>query len=637
MLGLREGLLMSPQFIKISKSLWVLFFLLGLACGQAQSVRFNREFAALEGYVKPAEQPWRAEVCLNGSWQFQPVAIPRGYQRNQGVPPELPPPGAVWETTPIRIPSPWNANTYGCGRDVGAGTKHPYWPDSVWFPSYPKSWDGVQMGWLRRQFAVPNDWQDKRILLHFEAVAGGCRVLVNGRPAGEHFDNFLPFDLDITALVNRTGDNELCVGIRHPHLFDETNAIYPHERATYADGSYLDGIVGIWQDVYLLGVPPVRVVDDFVHPWVNRGELLVETTLRNDTARPRLAYFSASELAWFGLEHLPLGCHDFTRLPNPGDGIVFPPLAEGRPGVQPERIPPYCTTLNPGYDPALPVYVPLAMFAAMKAALAPGAPQPSPWDHAWVTAPPASIPAATITLVGFAGDRAGPLFASLTNLAAPLTADVDEASVGLLVIDGETLSAPAADALKPRVDALMARGGQVLICFHRPAADVGPVNRLLPAPIQLTPREATALDRGAEPSWSASFSLAELYFAENDQDRRILKCGLDGDFVRQGTVVFKASNTDWSLFNNVSEVAKCAAVVLYEHLAKPPGAALVTLKQGRGAISVSAIEYASDDRAYVKLWGGLLRTMGVQLGRAARVEDHGEKHEHNLLLNGPQN
>ena len=70
-------------------------------------------------------------------------------------------------------------------------------------------------------------------------------------------------------------------------------------------------------------------------------------------ARPQLAYFSASETAWFGVEHLNLGYRDFDRLPDRRDGVFFTrPFEEGKPGMQPERIPPYVTTLNPGWDPA---------------------------------------------------------------------------------------------------------------------------------------------------------------------------------------------------------------------------------------------------------------------------------------------
>jgi beta-galactosidase len=946
------------QTFKGKRALVLLAWLscLYLAGGEGATVRFSRDFAALEGYVKPVEQPARLELCLNGSWQFQPVEIPAGWRKNQGVPPQLSSPTTHWEATPIKIPSPWNANTYGCGREVGAGTEHPYWPDSVWYPSYPAAWDGVQMGWLRRTFRVPADWGDKRVLLHFEAVAGGCTVLINGQPAGEHFENFLPFELDVTGLVKRGEENELLVGVRHPHLYDKTDSAYPHEARTYADGSTLDGIVGIWQDVYLLGEPAVRVADVFVQPWLDRGELLVETTLRNDTdqaqavtlsgdcrpwineagkdvlsapepkwslgkavlsvsgqeaqvpakssvtvslrapvqgelktwspdqpnlyglvlsvsvdgkvmdtryqrfgwrqfkirggdlllngrkiqiaadilhpfgmvvqsrrnayawyqmikdvggngvrlhaqpwpsyyqdlademgllvlaedglfgsslalnftdpvswqrfaehydamvrrdrnhpsvfgwsfgnelfaifdynkmtaadcdkyyakltelgrrsfrldptrewiscdgdqdlrgtipvwskhlghglhldalpahldkplmvgesggtyyatpsqlaefngdrayesyagrnealgidvyqnivqmAQPRLAYYSASELVWFGLEHLPLGYSDFTRLPTLRDGIFFKPFEEGKPGAQPERIPPYTSTLNPGYDPALPLYKPLAMFDAMKAALAPGGPQPSPWDHKTTSPPRSAAPApAAITSVGFLGDQAGSLFSKLAALGTPLV-DKSDAAIGMLVIDGETLTPAQAEAAKPGLESLLAQGGLALVCFHRPDAPTEAANRLLPAAITLTSRTATALEPGQEDSLSSRFTLPDLYFAENKRDRLVLKAGLDGEFVKQGTVIFKASNTDWSQFNNVREDAKCAAVVLYEHLVKPSGAALVSLKQGRGSLLVSALDYQPGDPAYVKLWQSLLGGLGVKLG-----------------------
>ncbi len=98
-------------------------------------------------------------------------------------------------------------------------------------------------------------------------------------------------------------------------------------------------------------------------------------------ARPKLSFYSPAETAWFGIEHLPFGYSDFTRLPNATDGVWFKPFEENKPGVQIERLPPYVTTLNPGWDAALPLYKPLAMFEAQKAAQAPGAPQPSQWNH----------------------------------------------------------------------------------------------------------------------------------------------------------------------------------------------------------------------------------------------------------------
>ena len=37
-----------------------------------------------------------------------------------------------------------------------------------------------------RTFRIPGDWKGKEILLNFGAVDYSCRVLVNGRLAGEH-------------------------------------------------------------------------------------------------------------------------------------------------------------------------------------------------------------------------------------------------------------------------------------------------------------------------------------------------------------------------------------------------------------------------------------------------------------------
>src|SRR5262249_45601085 len=59
-------------------------------------------------------------------------------------------------------------------------------------------------------------------------------------------------------------------------------------------------------------------------------------------------YQSVFNMVWYGLEPLPLGQRDTARAPQLTDGIFFPDFVEGKPGVQPERLGPYSTTLNPG-------------------------------------------------------------------------------------------------------------------------------------------------------------------------------------------------------------------------------------------------------------------------------------------------
>ena len=87
------------------------------------------------------------------------------------------------------------------------------------------------------------------------------------------------------------------------------------------------------------------------------------------------SYSTVFNMAWYALKPLPLGKKDMTTQPDISkDGVFFTEYKEGVPGVQPERVGPYCTTFNPGYDPSLPLYDPWPMYDAMRAANAPGHP-----------------------------------------------------------------------------------------------------------------------------------------------------------------------------------------------------------------------------------------------------------------------
>ena len=95
----------------------------------------------------------RQEICLNGLWDFQPVAVSRDWKQGNGVAPILTEPReGQWEQVKIKIPSPWNVNDWGGGIETGEGSKNPYAPSSVYYPSYPSSWIREKMGWLRREF-----------------------------------------------------------------------------------------------------------------------------------------------------------------------------------------------------------------------------------------------------------------------------------------------------------------------------------------------------------------------------------------------------------------------------------------------------------------------------------------------------
>ncbi|MDR1784100.1 MAG: glycoside hydrolase family 2 [Dysgonamonadaceae bacterium] len=237
---------------------------------------YEHVFAPSEGYVNRLEKPLRKEICLNGRWDFQAVALPQSYRQGRGVAPELTMPEAnKWDKTQIKIPSPWNINAFA-NRNIEG-------PDHRNYPSYPKEWENVKMAWMRKSVTIPSDWTGERILLHFEAVAGQTQVLVNGKKAAENFDLFLPFDADITDLVKTGETAEILVGVRSQSLFEDNST---KGRRIVPAGSMWGYLVnGIWQDVYLLAVPKISISNVYIKPLVSKNRLEIDVTIDNTTGK----------------------------------------------------------------------------------------------------------------------------------------------------------------------------------------------------------------------------------------------------------------------------------------------------------------------------------------------------------------
>lgn len=907
------------------------------------AARFARAFAPQEGQVAPPEWPYREELCLNGRWQFQPIPLPPGYAPGKGVAPNLPPPTANgWDKTPIRIPSPWNVNAFnrGDGGDFRA------------YPSYPKSWEDVSQGWLGRSFRVPTSWRRRRILLHFDAVAGDAQVYVNGRKVAQNFDLFLPFEADVTNAVKWGTDNRVLVGVRKASLFDDSRTV---GRRTYPAGSFWGSfIAGIWQDVTLLAVPPVRVAEAFVKPRVGADRLEEEVRLRNDTNSPQIVrvsgqvkpwinlagpdvvsapepkwrlgetvlalpaqivtlapkttvqvtlrakvggrlnlwtpesphlyglvvavkkntqrvdtryarfgwrewtiqgnrhllngkpyelrgdawhfmgipqmtrryawawftalkdahanavrlhaqpypsffldvademgicvldetanwgsdggqkfdsddfwrrsaeqqerliardrnhpavfgwsltnedyailsalnrrdldpavtkylsamtarvreldptrpwisgdgeegpqrvlptvvghyvgndwlrdraresrpygvgeaggayyatpkeaanfagpeayrsqagrmeglaieayaliagqraahadYGSVFNLVWYGLQPLEIGLTDTARPPALSDGIFFGPFREGQPGAQPERLGPYCTTLNPGYDPRLPLYRPWPLFGAIQAANAPGGPRPCRWDHRFsAPVPPAPEPIAPITAVAVLAGPGSSLPLSLGVLGVKTTGAEPLENQRVIVIDGAHPPASPAPDLIRQVAQAVGRGATVwVVDADADPARLAAVNAFLPFPLALTDRESTSLLITAKSSLLDGLTDADFYFTESAAPA-VMRHGLAGPFVAQGTILAAACNTDWRRWNGRPEPMKTAATLRSEREAKPGGAALVERRQGAGRYLVSAWSALANSDALRRLQSRLWTNLGVQL------------------------
>lgn len=254
---------------------------------KAQGTDYSPVFNPVQGLVKMVEKPNRDEICLNGRWKFMPVydaSSPDSF---------VLPAKFSWETTDIKIPSPWDVNNF---TRLGASSTG---GDFVTFPSYPEKWKDAKIGWMKKVIQIPSDWKNKTIILHFEGIIGKSKVYVNGKLVAENFDLFLPFQVDITDVANPGETAEILVGVGRPSLFHEPG---PSGHRPFVGGSFWgEQVAGIWQDVYLFAYPEVYVNDVYINPDVKNNQLSAKVEIRNTTDKIQKVSVDGLVKKWINL------------------------------------------------------------------------------------------------------------------------------------------------------------------------------------------------------------------------------------------------------------------------------------------------------------------------------------------------
>lgn len=122
-------------------------------------------------------------------------------------------------------------------------------PEKIRVPFPPESeLSGIRRNqeinlWYRRKFTIPDEWNHKKVLLHFGAVDHIATVFVNGKKAGTHTGGYDAFTFDITYFLE-AGENTLIVGAHDPN--DGKSAC--GKNGTRGDYTFTSGI---WQTVWL--------------------------------------------------------------------------------------------------------------------------------------------------------------------------------------------------------------------------------------------------------------------------------------------------------------------------------------------------------------------------------------------------
>ena len=321
-------------------------------------------------------------------------------------------------------------------------------------------------------------------------------------------------------------------------------------------------------------------------------------------------YLSVFNIAWYALKPLPLGLPDTTKAPTLKDGIFFNDYKEGKIGVQPERLGPYTTTFNPGYDSNLPLYEPWAMYEAIADAYTPDAPKQGKWSQK----PDFKLkeyPNGTIKEVNFMGDKMGNLYTALNYSGWKINSGKE---TELLIIDGEYLNNNNLSEVKNTVEKVTKQGGTAVIWgFNK--SNLETINKLLPYP-------STATERVASSLVSDYFNSSDLYFTESPSEPNIMKYGIGGEILSKGKIIISPCNTDWDRWNFKGENIKTAATVRSEQEAKADGAAMVSTEYNNGTLILTSLDTKISNKDRQKFFANIGKYLNVEISNV--TEDSGK-------------
>ncbi len=199
---------------------------------------------------------------LNGVWKFnwvrKPAARPVDFYK-----PEF----NINSWDDIQVPSNWEMKGYGIPIYVNIPYAWTREPD----PPHVRH-DYNPVGSYRMNFTVPDNWNNRKVFIHFGAVKSAMYIWINGQKIGYSQGSKTPAEWDITSYIH-DGENILAVEVYR-----------------WSDGSYLEcqdfwRISGIERDVYLFSTPLIHIRDFFALPDLDEnyqnGRLKVTVDVNN--------------------------------------------------------------------------------------------------------------------------------------------------------------------------------------------------------------------------------------------------------------------------------------------------------------------------------------------------------------------
>jgi beta-galactosidase len=180
-------------------------------------------------------------IGMNGTWKFNFVTgvsnrITNFAEKDLDI--------SNWDD--IEVPS--NMEMKGYGYPIYTNVSYEFYPHWNFNPPYINDLEKNNIGYYRRDFEIPSDWDGKQIFAFFGSIKSVGFVWVNGQKVGMSKDSKTPQEFDITKYV-KPGKNSIAV-----------------EVFRWSDAAYLEcqdfwRLSGLPRDVYVYAQPKIRLRD----------------------------------------------------------------------------------------------------------------------------------------------------------------------------------------------------------------------------------------------------------------------------------------------------------------------------------------------------------------------------------------
>ncbi|MGV3509571.1 MAG: glycoside hydrolase family 2 protein, partial [Sphingobacteriaceae bacterium] len=139
--------------------------------------------------------------------------------------------------------------------------------------------------WYKTSFTVPSNWQNKKLLLHFDAVDWETTVWINGKKAGYHKGGSDPFTIDISNHLKK-GNQEIVISVWDP---TDTGMQARGKQVLEPKGIWYTPVTGIWQTVWLEPVEKTFIKSIVPEANIDEGKVVVRNKIEGSSGKEVLS------------------------------------------------------------------------------------------------------------------------------------------------------------------------------------------------------------------------------------------------------------------------------------------------------------------------------------------------------------